>query len=484
MSPKGSFPMVLKTLPVAQLSAKHTLSPSNMTQSVGVSFLYPGIPILCCFSTFLLVILLPGFWKTRIFALLAMVAWLILGNLLVIICMTRWRGNTDNVPILADILAALWYIWFVGAFASMAAFTKFVWQRLQPMSARQLYDNRRRNNIIDGCITVLLPLLWYPTYFFSCPARYYIVEDVGPFGGFWISWPGFILNIVPTCFSSIAMGIFSVLALLSHLRSKRNKEDSNPSFENASVRTRKLLFFSFVTLLLSITAFGLTVGKFLQYYPVSTWDPPPSMAENIQSLQVVRYVDRYFMDSSFGTGMIESSTSRLIITPLLGVYVFAWFGFSAEARNSYRKAVTELARLVNIKPRNASTKISKTKWESLISPFNHYQVSGNHGATPYLGAPSKKSYDVRLPSEPAPVYRPDNSDDVIDIKQVENSGPLNRLSSHKPPLRPLALEDPSRESSPPPPPPPQGTAPNNASPYEEIYGREVHPRQANGKRLK
>lgn len=403
-----------------------------------------------------------------------MVAWLIIGNIITLIGMIRWRGNTDDAPILADILVAIWYIWIFGLFCSMAAFSKFVWHRLQPMSVRQLYDNRRRNNVIDAFITVLLPLLWFPTFLISCSARYYIIEDIGPTGSIWISWTGFFITTTPTCLPAVAIAVFSVLALLSHLRSKRNKENSNPSFVNASVRTRKLIFMSFANLLLSIVAFGITVGKFLQYYPVSTWGESPSIAENVQYLQVVVFVDRFLLDTQL-TNSIDSATTRLIITPLLGVYLFVWFGFTAEARSSYRKALEEFIRLVGIKPKD--TKEYKTGWASIISPFNRYQVPSNHRRIPYLGAPNKGRQDVLLPSESAPAYHPGHSDEVIDIKREDGSNPPSRLSLHKPPFVPLAPV-----GAPPERPPPIYTSdPRTAPPLTEKERRRLNLVRGNDK---
>lgn len=291
--------------------------------------------------------------------------------------------------------------------------------------------------MIDAFITVLLPLLWYPSFLLSCPARYYIIEDIGPLFGFWVSWPGFLLNLLPTCLASVAMGIFSVLALLSHLELKR-KEYSNPSFMNASVRTRKLLFMSFTTLLLLVAAFGVTLGKTLHYIPVSTWETLPSMAENIHSLQVVRFLDRYFLDT-LGTGAVENYTLKLIITPLLGIYIFAWFGFTAEAQNSYRRVIGEFARLVRMKPEDISTQMSETGWKPIN--FDHYQIPGEHRPTPHLGASSNSCHDMHLPSEPARAYRLGHSNGAIKVKPEESIRLPIHLSCHKLPLVPLGHVD-------------------------------------------
>ena len=74
-----------------------------MSPAVGVSFLFPAVPILCIFSNILLLVLIPGFWKTGVFALLALVGWLFIGNMLVLIGMIEWRGNIHDAPIFADI---------------------------------------------------------------------------------------------------------------------------------------------------------------------------------------------------------------------------------------------------------------------------------------------------------------------------------------------------------------------------------------------
>jgi hypothetical protein len=74
-----------------------------MVEPVGLSFLYPAVPILCIFSMFSLFILVPSFWKTRIFVLNAFLGWLMLGDLLVFIGMVQWRGNIHDSPVWADL---------------------------------------------------------------------------------------------------------------------------------------------------------------------------------------------------------------------------------------------------------------------------------------------------------------------------------------------------------------------------------------------
>jgi Pheromone A receptor len=74
-----------------------------MEQAIGLSRLYPTIPIMNFFAMVSLLLLIPGFWKTRIVALVALVGWLFLANLLPFIGMIYWRGHTNDAPVFASI---------------------------------------------------------------------------------------------------------------------------------------------------------------------------------------------------------------------------------------------------------------------------------------------------------------------------------------------------------------------------------------------
>jgi hypothetical protein len=74
-----------------------------MTEAVGLSYLYPVVPIMNVLAMVSLLLLFPGFWKTRIVALVAPVGWIFLGNLLYFIGMIYWRGHTNDALVLASI---------------------------------------------------------------------------------------------------------------------------------------------------------------------------------------------------------------------------------------------------------------------------------------------------------------------------------------------------------------------------------------------
>jgi prepilin signal peptidase PulO-like enzyme (type II secretory pathway) len=74
-----------------------------MAQPVGLSHLYPAVPIMNFLAMVSMLLLIPGFWKTRIIALVALVGWLFVANLLSFIGMIHWREHTNDAPVLASI---------------------------------------------------------------------------------------------------------------------------------------------------------------------------------------------------------------------------------------------------------------------------------------------------------------------------------------------------------------------------------------------
>jgi len=77
--------------------------PLEMTEAVGLSHLYPALPIMNFIAMVLALLLVPAFWKTRIVALVALVGWLFLTNSLKFIGMIYWRGHTNDALVFASI---------------------------------------------------------------------------------------------------------------------------------------------------------------------------------------------------------------------------------------------------------------------------------------------------------------------------------------------------------------------------------------------
>jgi hypothetical protein len=74
-----------------------------MAEDIGVSRLYPAVPILNFFAMALLSLVVPSFWKTRIVALVALPGWIFVANFLSFTRMIHWRGHANDAPVLAYI---------------------------------------------------------------------------------------------------------------------------------------------------------------------------------------------------------------------------------------------------------------------------------------------------------------------------------------------------------------------------------------------
>jgi hypothetical protein len=97
-----------------------TLRPTNMSlvsaepemgEAVGGSHLYPIVPIMNFLSMVLTLLLLPGFWKTRIVALVSVVGWIFIGNLAFFLSMIHWRGHTNDALVWASICKLVIYVY-------------------------------------------------------------------------------------------------------------------------------------------------------------------------------------------------------------------------------------------------------------------------------------------------------------------------------------------------------------------------------------
>ncbi|KAG8770226.1 hypothetical protein FRC15_004185 [Serendipita sp. 397] len=124
--------------------------------------IFPAVPVLCIISIICCLLLVPGFMKTRVFALTFYVWWLILGSTLILVNTCIWRGNTRNIPIYADIVAHIWGIYCLTLYAAMLCVNKLIWTISRPAPSVKVYDSRLRMNRIDILVCVGLPLLLSP----------------------------------------------------------------------------------------------------------------------------------------------------------------------------------------------------------------------------------------------------------------------------------------------------------------------------------
>jgi hypothetical protein len=177
------------------------------------------------------------------------------------------------------------------------------------------------------------------------------------------------------------------------------------------------------------------------------WTSPTSVAENIASLQLVFAKARPDLDTT-SKDYAASITRVRIIVPLLAFYVFAWFGFGAEARKVYGEALLKLGRLIRVVPREhwphvgtprlpwSAGALWKAKFRqgladasSLVLPNALQSIPHPYGVPPH-DCPELLTNHVRI----APSYSAGNRLDTKRQGKMPSRKPARRLSIHKPPL--------------------------------------------------
>ena len=140
--------------------------------------------------------------------------------------------------------------WNCGLFTSLACFAHFTWQRLQPLSVRQLYDTvsltvscMSLESDAECCLakeeqpdsplfhsnpsSAMDTIMYVPSNsrttavfkvsqldLVSCPHRYMLIEDFGPGIGVRYDWPGFVVGALPQILGCVIVGIFNGVVLL------------------------------------------------------------------------------------------------------------------------------------------------------------------------------------------------------------------------------------------------------------------------------
>ncbi|KAG8756222.1 hypothetical protein FRC14_003269 [Serendipita sp. 396] len=189
--------------------------------TLGLSPLFPAVPILSFLSFFCCIILLPGIIKTRIFALIFYVLWVALGSILIAVNMCIWRNRVFDAPIYSDIAARIIHVYPITLYLSVLCCGKFTCNITRPSSLLKIVDKRRRYNYVDAFLCIGIPLLWSPLLMTATRGRYRIVEDLGPVPTDEPSLQSFFTQTVPLGLIAAASVYYSLLTASNIWRARR-----------------------------------------------------------------------------------------------------------------------------------------------------------------------------------------------------------------------------------------------------------------------
>ncbi|KAG8866268.1 a-factor receptor [Serendipita sp. 405] len=382
---------------------------SMANETLGLSPLYPAVPVLSVASIILTLLLLPGFIKIGVLAVISYAGWLLIGNLLILINMSVWRGNTKHPGIYGDIVSRFWSVYSVGLYLNAFCFHKFIWNLSGTSYRVKIYKQRKRTNIIDGFICILLPLMWVPLSIFSSYSRFSVIEDLGPFPTHNFDLATFILYVMPLFLITAASAVMTILSTKNFWRAHR--PSLNPLHRPIPAgRMYKylLLFFTGIGFMAYGAAWSVLAFARTEITPQWTWLYFTPLSQSLVNLKRVIYVNRLLIDTEAWD--VLNVTGFLISVPCCGIHLFAFFGLGEETREGYINGSKILLRLLS----RALYCLHLHKWASVVSraaePIQNPNsapegVDNGQGSAPQQ-EPALEPEEIPMPALEPPVERP------------------------------------------------------------------------------
>ncbi|PIL26117.1 hypothetical protein GSI_11871 [Ganoderma sinense ZZ0214-1] len=270
--------------------------------------------------------------------------------------MLLWRENAINfAPAWCDIYIRFYIASSVGVVSSSLVITHRLYH-IANMTATAMDTSaarRRRKIIIDLLIGLGIPLLAVALFWFYQGHRFNILEGVGCVE----AYPNTFLSILLTTSWPIPIGLTTAVYAFLSLR-------------GALDRTRDLKQLQVVEPDLSTSCYyrlmALAAANILFTIPLSIYMIVTNLSEGL-------YLYRGFADLHSGFGRVESTAAIVwrqnatvvslmnfrIWTPIAcAIFFFVMFGFTAEARMQYRRALASVAKPFGVvlfrQPRAAS----------------------------------------------------------------------------------------------------------------------------------
>ncbi|PVF97341.1 hypothetical protein CPB86DRAFT_735032 [Serendipita vermifera] len=419
-----------------------------MKEPVGLSNIFPACPILNAISVVLLLSIIPGFLKTKIFTLIAALVLLLIANLISCVNMIIWRNNVRDAPIYADIVSHWWSVFPQLLYVDLACFAKFVWHMSRPGSAVFLYDDRRKINRVDAMMFGGAALILIPFEALSFNGRYGILEDFGPWLAAYNDMRKILLETVPLTLMTIMSTVFNTMTLRNIIRRRRQGSSGDGKIVS-NARINKYTFIAITSLIFMLFGtiwnwYGMTKSYLLRMDNYDHVFVPLS--------EFRKTIHRKF----FWTRAINDRVPDVMIMlrgyflsiPVSGMYFFVVFGLGKEARQTHRENFQQIARLLGWKRQanEASESSDPEKSHSCRKwrlPAIFERVFPSHHNEKVLVAPFDLPSNSSLPS----LEKVDSDTGHHTTDKARGLGRINAdrppsLSMHKP-----SLPSPSQSSS-------------------------------------
>ncbi|KAG8821755.1 a-factor receptor [Serendipita sp. 401] len=405
---------------------------SAITTTSSSSVIFPTVPILSATSIVLCLLILPRFWKTRIFAVVYHICWLIAGNALLLINTSIWRGNVRSIPIYCDIAAIFWSGYSRTLYMCILCVNKFIWTISKPAPSVRVYDGRKRTNVIDAFICVVLPLLFYPFEYFLFTARYLVVEDIGPWPLLSFSIGAFLVDVVPLALCSLVSIGFNCAACYNFWHPRHKKPhldyDGEPQYLHRLLSTSQRWKYTLMCITTFCGTIYGTVWVLLRYTHVEVVPLDPDRWYKAFGLKLNPSVYKTIhVFTREELGLAKGETKRNLYgfaftLPLVGIHMFLFFGLGSEARKAYMERFQAILKLINDTRLfgwlKAPMEIARTRLDSVVGKIawrrGRHPMETN-AFTPFeagdiiLDDLSTAWHSMRMPPLPLPIVPPASS---------------------------------------------------------------------------
>ncbi|KAH9919596.1 pheromone A receptor-domain-containing protein [Fomitopsis serialis] len=341
----------------------------------------------------------PAHWRARNVAILSLIAWLVVVDLIYGVNTIVWSGNVEvRLVVWCDITTKI----IIGASSALPAAAMCICKHLELVASgravRLTREDQRRRMCFEFAMCFGAPVVLMALHYIVQGHRFDIVEDIGCQAATYYSIPAvFIVWFPPLLFATITF-IYAGLALNHFFRQRLNFATHLRSCDSALTTSRylRLIAISITEMLwgASLTALAMYDNIAPGLYPYTSWASVHSSFSRIGQYTLVEFSPRARGQAFLFVWAVPASS----------FIFFVFFGFGEEAVKDYRRALSWVARkVVRLPAKHDKTKLpllpmgrpslSTTKFSSSFRPSSSFDFSDGK-ALPAYYAPRDASLDI------------------------------------------------------------------------------------------
>ncbi|KAF9261046.1 fungal pheromone STE3G-protein-coupled receptor [Marasmius fiardii PR-910] len=294
--------------------------------------MHPEFPPISFLAAAAVLIPLPAQWRVRNVAMLSLIAWLFMLNVILGVDAVVWADNVDIViPVWCDITTKLQ----VGANIALPAAFLCICIHLEQISstrvARCTSADRKRRQLFEVLMCVLLPLVYMGLHFIVQGHRFDIIQGHGCRSTTYFSIPSIFLISIPPLLLLLFSLVYGGLAL-RHFTAKR--------VNFASYTTQPTLtpsqFLRLVTMSILQMFWTIGVSIYVLWFNVMVAPLKPWTTWDKVHLNWLR-IDLY-AESSIPPAVLRAFYVIWWIIPVSTAIFVLFFAFGEESREIYASA--------------------------------------------------------------------------------------------------------------------------------------------------